>query len=141
MLQHLRGSSALYDQRSADLERLVPAAPKCRWRRYRGATFRAQVWTLSSSFGILQISYSQLIMPPWATGRAAIPGDPADIDYQTQVSNRMQSALYNTHGKTYRVGQSRDVVGYPAGGTTEDYSYQDLGKPVYPLNSITFYNN
>ena len=67
-------------------------------------------------------------MPPWATGRTAIPEDPADIDYQTQVSNRMQSALYNVHGKVYRVGQSRDVVGYPAGGTTEDYSYRDLGK-------------
>ncbi|CBY13045.1 unnamed protein product [Oikopleura dioica] len=72
-------------------------------------------------------SYSQLIMPPWATGRVAIPEDPADIDYQMRVSQRMQSALFNVHEKVYRVGQSRDVVGYPAGGTTEDYSYQTLG--------------
>lgn len=78
-----------------------------------------------------KLSYSQLIMPPWATGKAAIPEDPADIDYQMQVSQRMQSALYNVHQKVYRVGQSRDVVGYPAGGTTEDYSYKTLGKPVF----------
>ena len=28
-----------------------------------------------------------------------------------------------THGMEYEVGQSRDVVGYAAGGTTEDFAY------------------
>jgi len=78
-------------------------------------------------------------MPPWATGRVAIPEDPADIDYQMRVSQRMQSALFNVHEKVYRVGQSRDVVGYPAGGTTEDYSYQTLGKSLYPNSSKTVF--
>ncbi len=35
----------------------------------------------------------------------------------------MGDAILRTHGKTYEVGQSRDVVGYAAGGTTEDYAY------------------
>ena len=35
----------------------------------------------------------------------------------------MGDAIFRTHGKTYEVGQSRDVVGYAAGGTTEDYAY------------------
>ncbi|CAG5084785.1 Oidioi.mRNA.OKI2018_I69.PAR.g10736.t1.cds [Oikopleura dioica] len=39
----------------------------------------------------------------------------------------MKAAAYNTHGKVYIAGQSRDVLGYPAGGMTEDYAYGDLG--------------
>ena len=67
-------------------------------------------------------------MPPWASDRAAIPDEPADIDYQMEVSNLMKAAAFDTHGKVYIAGQSRDVLGYPAGGMTEDYAYGDLGK-------------
>ena len=38
----------------------------------------------------------------------------------------MKDAIFETHGKNYTVGQSRDVVGYAAGGTTEDYAYDGL---------------
>jgi len=71
-------------------------------------------------------SYSQLLMPPWATGRRTNerPQNPPTIDYMTRVTNKMADELKKAHGKTYRVGQSRDVVGYAAGGTTEDYAYE-----------------
>jgi len=70
-------------------------------------------------------SYSQLLMPPWATGKRQNekPQDPETIDYLMSVTNKMGEAISNTHGKVYKVGQSRDVVGYAAGGTTEDYAY------------------
>ena len=42
----------------------------------------------------------------------------------------MHDAILETHGMEYKVGQSRDVVGYAAGGTTEDYAYDDLGIPL-----------
>jgi len=35
----------------------------------------------------------------------------------------MAAKILETHGTVYQVGQSRDVVGYAAGGTTEDYAY------------------
>ena len=41
-----------------------------------------------------------------------------------------REAITATHDLTYSVGQSRDVVGYAAGGTTEDYSYDDLKIPL-----------
>ena len=65
-------------------------------------------------------------MPPWATGRRTNerPQDPPTINYLTRVTNKMADELKKAHGKTYRVGQSRDVVGYAAGGTTEDYAYE-----------------
>ena len=65
-------------------------------------------------------------MPPWATGRRTNerPQNPPTIDYMTRVTNKMADELKKAHGKTYRVGQSRDVVGYAAGGTTEDYAYE-----------------
>ena len=50
-----------------------------------------------------KLSYSQLIMPPWASDRLAIPDEPEDIDYQMEVSNRMKAAAFNTHGKVYNV--------------------------------------
>merc|ERR1712130_305150 len=70
-------------------------------------------------------SYSQLLMPPWATGRRTgeKPNEPPTIDYLTEVTNKMALKVLQTHGKIYSVGQSRDVVGYAAGGTTEDYAY------------------
>ena len=65
-------------------------------------------------------------MPPWATGRRQNerPDEPPTITYLTNVTNKMGAKILETHGKTYRVGQSRDVVGYAAGGTTEDYAYE-----------------
>ena len=71
-------------------------------------------------------SYSQLIMPPWATGRGfgERPQEPPTIDYMMEVTNKMTTKIFQTHGKVYRPGQSRDVVGYAAGGTTEDYAYE-----------------
>ena len=63
-------------------------------------------------------------MPPWATGRRGDnerPNEPPTIDYMMEVTNRMGDAIKNTHGKVYKVGQSRDVVGYAAGGTTEGW--------------------
>jgi len=72
-------------------------------------------------------SYSQLIMPPWASDRNAIPDEPEDTVYQMEVANRMKEAAFDTHGKVYIAGQSRDVLGYPAGGMTEDYAYGELG--------------
>ena len=42
------------------------------------------------------------------------------------VTDKMKDAIFETHGKNYTVGQSRDVVGYAAGGTTEDYAYDGL---------------
>ena len=72
-------------------------------------------------------SYSQLLMPPWATGRSQRPNErpnePPTIDYLMEVTERMGEAISNTHGVVYKVGQSRDVVGYAAGGTSEDYAY------------------
>ena len=64
---------------------------------------------------------SQLLMPPWATGRrqGEKPNNPETIDYLMEVTERMGQAIRNTHDKIYKVGQSRDVVGYAAGGTTE----------------------
>ena len=38
----------------------------------------------------------------------------------------MNEQIFKTHGTTYEVGQSRDVVGYAAGGTTEDYAYDKV---------------
>ena len=71
-------------------------------------------------------------MPPYATGRRAgeRPYEPETIDYLMAVTNTMGEAITATHGLTYEVGQSRDVVGYAAGGTTEDYSYDDLKIPL-----------
>ena len=46
------------------------------------------------------------------------------------ISDKMKAAIYETHGKEYTTGQSRDVVGYAAGGTTEDYAYDDLQIPL-----------
>ena len=62
-------------------------------------------------------------MPPWATGRRQNekPQEPETIDYLVSVTNKMGQAITNTHGKVYKVGQSRDVVGYAAGGTTEGF--------------------
>ena len=79
-------------------------------------------------------------MPPWATGRLANekPDDPATIDYMTAVSRKMQLKIRQTHDKVYQVGQSRDVVGYAAGGTTEDYAYDSdtgLGNPSHLFKS------
>ena len=64
-------------------------------------------------------------MPPWATGTRINekPEDPPTIDYLMKVTNTMGDAITKTHGKVYAVGQSRNVVGYAAGGTTEDYAY------------------
>ena len=42
----------------------------------------------------------------------------------------MRDAILDTHGKNYTVGQSREVVGYAAGGTTEDYAYDGLNVPL-----------
>ena len=39
------------------------------------------------------------------------------------IKDRMAAKILETHGTVYQVGQSRDVVGYAAGGTTEDYAY------------------
>ena len=77
-------------------------------------------------------SYSQLLMPPYATGRkeGELPDDPPTLSYLMEVTDTMADAVKETHGMTYRVGQSRDVVGYAAGGTTEDYSYEDLKIPL-----------
>ena len=77
-------------------------------------------------------SYSQLLMPPYATGRrdGELPHDPPTYDYMKEVTDAMGNAIFATHGMTYQVGQSRDVVGYAAGGTTEDYSYEDLKIPL-----------
>lgn len=78
-------------------------------------------------------------MPPWATGRGpeGKPDDPPTIAYMTSVSNKMASKIYDTHGKTYEVGQSRDVVGYPAGGTTEDYAYDPVdGLGLYIIHLV-----
>ena len=47
-------------------------------------------------------------------------------DYLMCVTDKMKEAFFETHGKNYTVGQSRDVVGYAAGGTTEDYAYDGL---------------
>ena len=71
-------------------------------------------------------------MPPYATGRRPNerPNEPETIDYLMAVTNTMGEAITATHGLTYSVGQSRDVVGYAAGGTTEDYSYDDLKIPL-----------
>ena len=82
-------------------------------------------------------------MPPWATGRRQNekPNEPDTIDYMMEVTERMGNAIKETHGKVYKVvysfrmnivsnkiqvGQSRDVVGYAAGGTTEDYAYDPV---------------
>lgn len=46
------------------------------------------------------------------------------------ISDKMKAAIHETHGKEYTTGQSRDVVGYAAGGTTEDYAYDDLQIPL-----------
>ena len=91
-------------------------------------------------------------MPPYATGRDELPDEPPTIDYLMNITNQMAAAikvliffimffifllnyfvfiffvsysLFNqeTHGMDYEVGQSRDVVGYAAGGTTEDFAY------------------
>lgn len=75
-------------------------------------------------------------MPPWASDRAAIPDEPEDTFYQIEVANRMKAAAFETHGKVYVAGQSRDVLGYPAGGMTEDYAYGDLGIFFYNPPSI-----
>ena len=84
-------------------------------------------------------AYSQLLMPPWATGRAdGLPNEPPTIEYMTSVSNKMASKIEETHGKVYSVGQSRDVVGYPAGGTTEDYAYDsDIGLGFHIVSQKT----
>ena len=66
-------------------------------------------------------------VPPWASDRNAIPDEPEDTVYQMEVANRMKEAAFDTHGKVYIAGQSRDVLGYPAGGMTEDYAYGELG--------------
>ena len=83
-------------------------------------------------------------MPPYATGRkeGESPYEPATIDYMVEVSNKMSEAMESVHGVPYRVGQSRDVVGYAAGGTTEDYAYDDLKIPlcwVYELRDLGRY--
>ena len=65
-------------------------------------------------------------MPPWATGRHGQnerPEEPPTINYMMEVTNRMGDAIKNTHGKTLKVGQSPDVVGYAAGGTTKGESF------------------
>jgi len=89
-------------------------------------------------------SYSQLLMPPYATGRRTgeRPNEPSTIDYMMAVTETMGDAITATHGLKYSVGQSRDVVGYAAGGTTEDYSYDDLKIPltwVYELRDTGRY--
>ena len=55
-------------------------------------------------------------MPPYATGGS--------------LCHWQREAITAAHDLTYSVGQSRDVVGYAAGGTTEDYSYDDLKIPL-----------
>ena len=71
-------------------------------------------------------------MPPYATGRrdGELPHDPPTLDYMMEVTDTMAAAIKETHGMSYTVGQSREVVGYAAGGTTEDYSYEDLKIPL-----------
>jgi len=89
-------------------------------------------------------SYSQLLMPPYATTRKCEdednmdnipcdqvrPDDPETLEYLMCISDKMKAAIHETHGKEYTTGQSRDVVGYAAGGTTEDYAYDDLQIPL-----------
>merc|ERR1719394_460176 len=58
------------------------------------------------------------------------PDDPETLEYLMCISDKMKAAIYETHGKEYTTGQSRDVVGYAAGGTTEDYAYDDLQIPL-----------
>ena len=58
------------------------------------------------------------------------PEDPETLEYLMCISDKMKAAILETHGKEYTTGQSRDVVGYAAGGTTEDYSYDDLQIPL-----------
>ena len=55
--------------------------------------------------------FSQLLMPPYATGRkeGERPYEPATIDYMMAVSDKMSEAMESCHGVPYRVGQSRDV--------------------------------
>jgi hypothetical protein len=65
-------------------------------------------------------------MPPWASGRDTIPDEPPTLDYLMSVTEKMGENIFATHGKTYEIGQSRDVVGYAAGGTTEDYAYDPV---------------
>ena len=71
-------------------------------------------------------------MPPYATGRKSNerPEEPATIEYMMEVTEKMGDAMESAHGVPYAVGQSRDVVGYAAGGTTEDYAYDDLKIPL-----------
>ena len=85
--------------------------------------------------------FSQLLMSQYATGRkeGERPYEPATIDYMMAVPEKMSEAMESCHGVPYRVGQSRDVVGYAAGGTTEDYAYDDLKIPlcwVYELRDF-----
>ena len=54
------------------------------------------------------------------------PKKPETLNYLMCVSDNMAEAIFETHGKNYTTGQSRDVVGYAAGGTTEDYAYDGL---------------
>ena len=53
-------------------------------------------------------------MPPYATGRRPNerPNEPETIDYLMAVTNTMGEAITATHGLTYSVGQSRDLVGW-----------------------------
>ena len=79
--------------------------------------------------------YSQLLMPPWATGRDIFPEDPPTIDYLMNVTTKMNENIFKTHGSIYEIGQSRDVVGYAAGGTTEDYAFDTENGLGVPLQS------
>ena len=76
-------------------------------------------------------SYSQLVMPPYATGKKENerPNNPPTIESLMNISNKIGNAIHDTHGVQYTVGQSRDVVGYSCGGTTADYGYDDLKIP------------
>ena len=55
-------------------------------------------------FFINQFSYSQLIMPPWASDRIAIPDEPEDTVYRMEVANRMKEAAFDTNGKNNIAG-------------------------------------
>lgn len=62
-------------------------------------------------------SFSQLILHPWGHTKDPSP----DHGRFSAIADRMASAIYDTHGETYRVMSGRDL--YPASGTMIDWAY------------------
>ena len=66
-------------------------------------------------------SFGQLILYPWSHTKQPAP----DRDRLAALGDVMASAIYSTHGESYRLMSGQDL--YVAGGTALDWSYGERG--------------